>query len=380
MDDFTYESIQRKRLAKNAIHKKNGSKSKKCTLPTDGMSRKDWEEKNGEVKAFNLNEPMSWTQFKEMPLDLQQEYLAFLVDNFKVGSHYIGEMFGTDPRTLKKWISDHELNVTLPKNGGALTANQNRRWEMFIAGEDWTTVSDSIGIMSWEGFKSLPREEQQQYLQNVIDTYNATQQQIADAMGVKGNTISTHCKKYQLDIHWKNNPSGGKRVPVEVCPDFDVLAEPRPISWGQFKALPRETQGKYLQNMVDKYSASTINLGKMFGVDPSTVSGYAIYHDLQVTFRPKGLVMSKEEKKRWDCFIAGEEYQEPTETIDISEPAVEPPEPIVTEKEEPKITTDISITLKGDINVDELVSLMKSLLGDASRGTLNFTFQKEETV
>ena len=161
-------------------------------------------------------------------------------------------------------------------------------------------------------------------------------------------------------------------------PDFDVLENPRPISWGQFKALPRETQGKYLQKLIDNYGGTTLSLGAMFGIAATTVSGYVKYHNLDVSFKPKGPRSSVEDHERWECFLAGKEHQETTEAIDITEP--EPNTTDTTEKEEPEITTDISITLKGDINVEEFVSMMRSLLGDTSRGTLNFTFKKEETA
>ena len=374
MDDFAYDSVQKKKLAKNAIHKKNGSKSKKCSLPSDGMSRKEWEEMNGDVKKYRLNEPMSWAQFKEMPLDLQQEYLNFLVSNFKVGAYILSNMFGIDARVIKKWIREHDMWVEF-SNSGSLTNLEKKKRDCFIAGEDWTVVNSSVGVMSWEGFKMLSREEQQSYLQDLVDTQKVSQNRIAEAMGIRGTTLSGYCKSNQIDICWRGRIP---YIPIENCPDFDVLENPRPISWGQFKALPRETQGKYLQKLIDNYGGTTLSLGAMFGIAATTVSGYVKYHNLDVSFKPKGSRSSVEDHERWECFLAGKEHQEPTEAIDITEP-----EPITTdaiEKEEPEITTDISITMKGDINIDELVSMMRSLLGDSSRGTLNFTFKKEETV
>lgn len=48
MNDFDYEVMQRKRLARQAFHRKSGSKSKKCPMSTDHMTRKQWLERCGE--------------------------------------------------------------------------------------------------------------------------------------------------------------------------------------------------------------------------------------------------------------------------------------------------------------------------------------------
>lgn len=45
MNDFDYEVLQKKRLARQAFHKKGESKSRKCPMSTDRMTRKQWIEK-----------------------------------------------------------------------------------------------------------------------------------------------------------------------------------------------------------------------------------------------------------------------------------------------------------------------------------------------
>ena len=376
MDDFTYDSVQKKKLAKNAIHKKNGSKSKKCSLPSDGMSRKEWEEMNGDVITVKMNQPMSWAEFTELSADLQEEYMTFLMDNFHVQPKYYADMFGIDKRTLLKWVTDHNLDIQFPVEYRP-TNRQLDKWDMFIAGEDWMSLNDSPEVMAWEGFKMLSPDEQERYLQNLIDTYNPSQARLAEAMGVKGNTLSTLCKRNHLNIQWPQRTFFGitKESDTASCPCVGVSDHLKPMLWGSFKQLPFSSQEEYLQKLIDIYGATTIGLGEMFCVHPSTVTGYANRKGLNVKFRPKTTRPTAQEKARWNSFIAEEAHQEAS---DITEP--EPNTTDATEKEEPEITTDISITLKGDINVEELVSLMRSLLGDSSRGTLNLKFQKEEAV
>ena len=75
MNDFDYEVMQRKRLARQAFHRKSGSKSKKCPMSTDHMTRKQWLERCGESVTYQLGKPMPWEEFKKMPVQIQKEYL-----------------------------------------------------------------------------------------------------------------------------------------------------------------------------------------------------------------------------------------------------------------------------------------------------------------
>ena len=75
LNDFDYDVMQKKRIASNARRRVCGSKSKFCGLPSDHMTHAQWKKHNGEVKTVNLNQPMSWQAFKDVPNDLQKEYI-----------------------------------------------------------------------------------------------------------------------------------------------------------------------------------------------------------------------------------------------------------------------------------------------------------------
>ena len=95
MKDFDYEVLQRKRIAQQAKYRKNGSRSKKCSLPSDGMSHREWKERNGEVVEYNLNKPMSYERFKLLPKDVQHQYIRGLQERFGVAVAVIAtELFG----------------------------------------------------------------------------------------------------------------------------------------------------------------------------------------------------------------------------------------------------------------------------------------------
>ena len=88
MKDETYAFIEdvkeRKSTARGAIHKKNGSKSKKCTLPSDYLTKKEREKMNGEVKNWNMNTFYTWDEFKEMPDDLKPAYISTISQKYNV--------------------------------------------------------------------------------------------------------------------------------------------------------------------------------------------------------------------------------------------------------------------------------------------------------
>ena len=78
MDDFTYDCWQKKQLAQQARHRKRGSKSRKCSLPSDSLTKKQWKERNGKTLSINLNQPTSWEIFKEVSKQTQEDCRAVL--------------------------------------------------------------------------------------------------------------------------------------------------------------------------------------------------------------------------------------------------------------------------------------------------------------
>ena len=94
MNDFEYDCLQRKRLASQAKYRKRGSKSKKCTLPSDRLTNKQWKERCGPVVSFNFNKPIEWDRFKKLPVAVQSEYITNLQKRFGATAVDLGNMFG----------------------------------------------------------------------------------------------------------------------------------------------------------------------------------------------------------------------------------------------------------------------------------------------
>ena len=98
---FRQEVREKKRIGAGAFHKKNGSKSKKCTLPSDRLTRKEKEKLNGECKSWNLKAFYSWDEFKRMPSDIQLEYVNSLINRYDCGLTTISKiLFEKAPSTL----------------------------------------------------------------------------------------------------------------------------------------------------------------------------------------------------------------------------------------------------------------------------------------
>ena len=107
MDDSTYlfnqTSAERKRIARGASSKKNGSKSKKCTMPSDFLTKSQKKKLNGKVSSYDLSKPMSWKDFKGMPHDLRAEYVRKLV---KIGASRkdVADMLDIKINSFSTWM------------------------------------------------------------------------------------------------------------------------------------------------------------------------------------------------------------------------------------------------------------------------------------
>lgn len=134
-----YDEVKERNAIKNgAFHKKNGSKSKKCTLPSDNLTPAQKRRLNGPVKEYALHEPMSWEDFKAMPTDLQQAHLDYIQLRFRVSATVIGqEVFGLSPAGLRLYMANHGLGLASYKGkpAGAATLEAIRNW---LAGDTHT--------------------------------------------------------------------------------------------------------------------------------------------------------------------------------------------------------------------------------------------------
>ena len=107
---FQQDIRDKKSAGRGAFHKKGGSKSKKCTLPSDYMTRKEKLAMSGECKNYDMKKFYTWEEFKQFPDDIQLQYLNSLINRYDVTIAAIAEeLFHMTPTGLYKYLRKHEL-------------------------------------------------------------------------------------------------------------------------------------------------------------------------------------------------------------------------------------------------------------------------------
>lgn len=134
MTDFEYDILQRKRLARNAKYKRNGSKSKKCSLLSDSLTQKQWKERNGPMVIYNLNKPMDWATFKSCPVDIQHQYIHNLVETYNASLTSFGDMFGVNRATVSAYLKQSNCPETFTV-GCKMSREDREKWTQFLIGE-----------------------------------------------------------------------------------------------------------------------------------------------------------------------------------------------------------------------------------------------------
>lgn len=129
---FRTTNAERKRIGRGTYSKKRGSRSKKCTLPSDYLTKRQIKKMNGGVQVYNIKKPMKWTEFKFMPMDLQRQYLQFLM-TLNPRRNDIAEMMGVRSDTIGDYIKRYFPGEFVFKRGNK---EADEKWL------DWITSPD----------------------------------------------------------------------------------------------------------------------------------------------------------------------------------------------------------------------------------------------
>ena len=105
---YTQDQRERKRTATGAMARKGGSKSKRCTMPSDHMTAAQKQKLSGPVERVSLNRPMTYAELKQLSPTLQILYLDHLVNAHHARRADLLAMLGIAPSTL------HLLMKALP--------------------------------------------------------------------------------------------------------------------------------------------------------------------------------------------------------------------------------------------------------------------------
>lgn len=138
---FYAEVKDKKRSVFSARHKKNGSKSKKCTLPSDRLTEKQIRERHGRTIVYNLNKPMDWITFKNLPVHAQKEYLSQLKQAFGVTATDIAKMFGVTASTVLRYTETQSFNIDFSR-GHRMSGEKKSLWDEFLS--DVSSKKDDV--------------------------------------------------------------------------------------------------------------------------------------------------------------------------------------------------------------------------------------------
>ncbi len=105
MTDEKYTFIQdlreKKATARGAFYKRTHcGKGGKVKFATDFMSKKELEAMNGETTTYQLNKPMKWKEFNNLPDDIKRIYLTSIQEKYGAPVLHLAKMFGCHRRTI----------------------------------------------------------------------------------------------------------------------------------------------------------------------------------------------------------------------------------------------------------------------------------------
>lgn len=116
MNDAEYlyrQDVKEKAIIARSSRKRGSARRRKCQMSTDSMTRKEWEKMNGPVSTVQLNAPISWEAFCELPKNMQQEYVKHILTRYAVGPYALAQMFGISGTYCSTYL--HSLGITFTK-------------------------------------------------------------------------------------------------------------------------------------------------------------------------------------------------------------------------------------------------------------------------
>lgn len=128
--EFFNDIRSRKSLVPSARRRRRGSKTTYCGLPSDHLTTKQWKERNGAVMTYNMRRPMTWREFKQMPADLQKQYLLWLSFTFQISRAALADMFGCVPKTVDRFLEEHNIDMGFAR-GRRMTEEQRKAFNRF---------------------------------------------------------------------------------------------------------------------------------------------------------------------------------------------------------------------------------------------------------
>ena len=194
MNDFDFDVMTKKRIARGAAARKCGSKSRRCTLPSDYLTDAQKKARNGKMSTYNLSKPMTYEQFKLMPRDLQREYLLKLRNDMHASARVIAQMFGCSDETVR--VAIHNLGINTGGKKLYMNLDQLMRWNNWLSGD---AANTPVAVTEPETETETEAE---------AETISAAAEETEDASAPVNNDASTEEMKCAALLGGKLNLRG----------------------------------------------------------------------------------------------------------------------------------------------------------------------------
>lgn len=195
---FNQDIRERSKMRTGAIHKVNGSKSKKCTLPSDHLTPTQKRKLNGECKSINLGKPITnFGEFRAYPYNLQQEYLQNLVTNYGARKIDICNMLGINNSNFDRYMRAHGIEVTFGQSVRGKHSRMDDRFLEFITRPDEDTArvpnkTDEQILEERFGIKPIAKEVEPEPSEAPIEQYVAPETPVAVNAFAFASMVNAH--------------------------------------------------------------------------------------------------------------------------------------------------------------------------------------------
>lgn len=197
MNDFDYDAMQKKRIARQ--EKYHNRRKKGCVLPSDYLTDAQKRKLNGEVFSVDMSKPITYADYKKLTKALQEEYYNNIVETYGVGNPSIARMMGVAEATLRQHSERMGLNLKRI-SGKPSYANMVRFEEFCNQGE----------TEEQEEFPKVQEEQEIRTEQNIcrlaFEWHNVTEW--TDILRFVGNMPIPHNARVRMTIEeWKDGDS-----------------------------------------------------------------------------------------------------------------------------------------------------------------------------
>lgn len=154
------EQKEKKAISHSSMNRRSRcGKRGRVRLPHDNLTKKGLENMNGKCETYRLNSPMTWSEFRAMPEEIQKTYIKLLRQKFDAPEGRITDMMGVAQYTASRYFNKIGLGVG--------TRSKTRSWDQ----ESWNawidgrktevSASEAVPVIEDESVSNIPESEPQ---------------------------------------------------------------------------------------------------------------------------------------------------------------------------------------------------------------------------